>query len=63
MPGIVPAERMAVEVTYPVEEAIRAVPGLLHIRSTTSRGSADLSIFFEWGRRHGLRHAPGGVGH
>jgi CzcA family heavy metal efflux pump len=45
-----PAERMAVEVTYPVEEAIRAVPGLLHIRSTTSRGSADLSIFFQWGR-------------
>jgi CzcA family heavy metal efflux pump len=44
-----PAERMAVEVTYPVEEAIRAVPGLLHIRSTTSRGSADLSIFFQWG--------------
>ncbi len=45
-----PAERMAVEVTYPVEEAIRAVPGLLHIRSATSRGSADLSIFFEWGQ-------------
>ncbi len=45
-----PAERMAVEVTYLVEEAIRAVPGLLHIRSATSRGSADLSIFFEWGQ-------------
>jgi CzcA family heavy metal efflux pump len=45
-----PAERMAVEVTYPVEEAIRAVPGVRHIRSTTSRGSADLSIFFDWGR-------------
>ena len=45
-----PAERMAVEVTYPVEEAIRAVPGVRHIRSATSRGSADLSIFFEWGR-------------
>jgi CzcA family heavy metal efflux pump len=44
-----PAERMAVEVTYPVEEAIRAVPGVRHIRSTTSRGSADLSVFFEWG--------------
>jgi CzcA family heavy metal efflux pump len=44
-----PAERMAVEVTYPVEEAIRAVPGVRHIRSITSRGSADLSVFFEWG--------------
>jgi CzcA family heavy metal efflux pump len=45
-----PAERMAVEVTYPLEEAIRAVPGVRHIRSSTSRGSADLSIFFQWGR-------------
>jgi CzcA family heavy metal efflux pump len=45
-----PAERMAVEVTYPVEEAVRALPGVRHIRSTTSRGSAKLSIFFKWGR-------------
>jgi CzcA family heavy metal efflux pump len=45
-----PAERMAIEVTYPVEEAIRGVPGVRHVRSTTSRGSADLSVYFEWGR-------------
>ncbi len=45
-----PAERMAIEVTYPVEEAIRGVPGVRHIRSTTSRGSADLSVYFKWGR-------------
>lgn len=44
-----PAERMAIEVTWPVEEAVRAVPGVRSVRSTTSRGSADISINFDWG--------------
>src|ERR1035438_1688353 len=44
-----PAERMAMEVTVPIEEAIRSVPGLRSIRSTTSRGSCDISINFDWG--------------
>jgi CzcA family heavy metal efflux pump len=43
-----PGERMAVEVTRPVEEAVRAVVGVRHIRSTTSRGSAEISINFDW---------------
>jgi len=43
-----PAERMAIEVTWPVEEAVRAVPGVRNIRSTTSRGAADVSINFDW---------------
>ena len=45
-----PAERMAIEVTYPVEEAIRSVPGVRNLRSTTSRGSADISVNFAWGQ-------------
>jgi CzcA family heavy metal efflux pump len=45
-----PAERMAIEATWPVEEAVRTVPGVRSIRSTTSRGSADISINFEWGK-------------
>jgi CzcA family heavy metal efflux pump len=45
-----PAQRMAIEVTYPVEEAIRGIPGVRHIRSATSRGSADISVYFAWGR-------------
>jgi CzcA family heavy metal efflux pump len=45
-----PAERMAVEVTQLVEEAIRAVPGVRSVRSTTSRGAAEISINFDWGR-------------
>jgi CzcA family heavy metal efflux pump len=45
-----PAERMAIEVTWPVEEAVRAVPGVVNVRSNTSRGSADISINFQWGQ-------------
>lgn len=44
-----PAEKMAIEVTRPVEEAVRAVPGVRSVRSDTSRGSADISINFDWG--------------
>ncbi len=44
-----PAERMTIEVTMPVEEAVRSVPGLRSIRSTSSRGSAQISVNFDWG--------------
>lgn len=44
-----PAEQMAVEVTTPVEEAVRAIPGVRTVRSTTSRGSAEISVAFDWG--------------
>jgi CzcA family heavy metal efflux pump len=43
-----PANRMEIEVTQPVEEAIRTVPGVLRVRSTTSRGGAEISINFDW---------------
>jgi CzcA family heavy metal efflux pump len=45
-----PADRMGVEVTWPIEEAVRAVPGVRTVRSNTSRGSADVSINFDWGQ-------------
>jgi multidrug efflux pump subunit AcrB len=44
-----PAEQMMVEVTQPVEEALRAVPGIKSVQSTTSRGSAEVDLMFEWG--------------
>ncbi|MGN6628077.1 MAG: efflux RND transporter permease subunit, partial [Tepidisphaeraceae bacterium] len=44
-----PAERMMVEVTRPVEEALRSIPGVRGVRSTTSRGSAEVSLTFDWG--------------
>ena len=44
-----PAERMAVEVTRPVEESLRSVPGVRKVQSTTSRGSAEVMLTFDWG--------------
>ena len=44
-----PADQMAVAVTRPVEQAVRSVPAVVGLRSTTSRGSAELSINFDWG--------------
>ena len=45
-----PADRMVIEVTRPVEEAVRGVPGVREVRSTTSRGSADIDVNFDWGQ-------------
>lgn len=47
--GIRPAPQMEIEVTRPVSLAIRAIPGVRQVRSTTSRGSADISVDFAWG--------------
>ena len=44
-----PADQMVIAVTRPVEEVVRSVPGVAGLRSTTSRGSAQLSINFNWG--------------
>src|SRR5207245_10765596 len=40
---------MTVEVTTPVEEAVRAIPGVRNLRSTTSRGTAEISVNFNSG--------------
>ncbi|MDE2473970.1 MAG: efflux RND transporter permease subunit, partial [Alphaproteobacteria bacterium] len=44
-----PADVMVVEVTRHVEEAVRSIAGVSSVRSTTSRGSAELSVNFNWG--------------
>ena len=44
-----PAEQMEIQVAMPAEEAIRRVPGVKNVRSTTSRGSAEMSVNFAWG--------------
>ncbi len=46
--GVMPVEQMQVTITKPIEDAINAVPGLVTVRSTTSRGSAEVSLFFDW---------------
>jgi len=43
-----PVDRMIIEVTRPLEQALRAVPGVQNIRSTSSRGSAEISVNFSW---------------
>jgi multidrug efflux pump subunit AcrB len=47
--GDQPAEQMEALVTRPIEQAIRRVPGVTNVRSTTSRGSAEVSVSFDWG--------------
>ncbi|HMM67947.1 MAG TPA: efflux RND transporter permease subunit [Dokdonella sp.] len=44
-----PVDRMVVEVTRPLESALRSVPNVQRIRSTSSRGSAEVSLSFAWG--------------
>lgn len=47
--GDQPADKMVIETTRIVEQAVRSVPNVENLRSTTSRGSAELSINFKWG--------------
>ncbi len=46
--GVMPVEQMQVTITKPIEDAINSVPGLVTVRSNTSRGSAEVSLFFDW---------------
>jgi CzcA family heavy metal efflux pump len=46
--GVMPVEQMQVTITKPIEDAVNSVPGLMTVRSTTSRGSAEVSLFFDW---------------
>src|SRR6202163_3888602 len=46
--GVSPINQMEVMVTRPIEEAMNSVPGLDRVRSTTSRGSGEVSLFFNW---------------
>src|SRR4051812_9358256 len=46
--GVYPIDQMLVTVTQPLEEALNTVPGLDHVNSTTSRGSAEINLFFDW---------------
>src|ERR1043165_1484256 len=46
--GLQPVDKMMVTVTKPLENAIKQVPDLQLIRSTTSRGSCEISAFMNW---------------
>jgi len=46
--GQQPVDKMIITVTNPLEQAIKQIPDLQTIRSTTSRGSCELSAFLNW---------------
>src|SRR5258708_15488673 len=39
---------MLVPVARSIDEAVNRVPGLRNVRSITSRGSAEVGLFFDW---------------
>ncbi len=46
--GVMPIDQMMVTITRPVEQAVNSVQGLETVRSITSRGSAEVDLFFDW---------------
>lgn len=46
--GVTPIDQMLVSVTRPLEEAVNSVPGLQKVWSITSRGTAEIDLFFNW---------------
>jgi len=46
--GQQPVDKMMVTVTKPLENAIKKVPDLKTVRSTTSRGTCEISAFMDW---------------
>src|SRR6478609_1884541 len=46
--GVMPIDQMMVTITRPVEQAVNSVQGLEMVRSITSRGSAEVDLFFNW---------------
>ena len=46
--GVMPIDQMMVTITRPIEESVNSVPGLTSVRSITSRGEAEVDLFFDW---------------
>ena len=46
--GVMPADEMMATITRPIEEAMKDIPGVVTIRDATGRGSAEISVFFNW---------------
>ena len=47
--GLQPVNKMMLTVTKPLEDVIKQVPDLQTVRSTTSRGSCEISAYMNWG--------------
>ncbi|MGH9351311.1 MAG: efflux RND transporter permease subunit, partial [Terriglobia bacterium] len=46
--GVMPIDQMLVTITRPLEESVSGVLGIQDVRSITSRGSAEIDLFFNW---------------
>jgi multidrug efflux pump subunit AcrB len=46
--GVMPIDQMLVTITRPLEEAVSGVMGIEDVRSITSRGSAEIDLYFNW---------------
>jgi CzcA family heavy metal efflux pump len=46
--GVAPIDQMMVTITRPIEEALNSVQGLETVRSITSRGTAEIDLYFSW---------------
>ena len=46
--GQQPIDRMMITVTKPIESAVKKVKGVKVVKSSTSRGSCMIDIFFDW---------------
>ena len=46
--GVMPIDQMMVTITRPIEEAVSGVLGIQDVKSITSRGSAEIDLFFNW---------------
>ena len=46
--GVMPIDQMLVTITRPIEDSVNDVPGLQRVVSITSRGSAEVDLFFDW---------------
>ncbi|HTU36304.1 MAG TPA: efflux RND transporter permease subunit, partial [Candidatus Acidoferrum sp.] len=46
--GVMPIDQMLVTITRPIEEAVSGVQGIQDVQSITSRGSAEVDLYFSW---------------
>jgi CzcA family heavy metal efflux pump len=46
--GVMPADEMMATITRPIEESMKDIRGTVAVRSTTSRGAAEINVFFDW---------------
>ena len=50
--GQQPVDRMMTTVTKPLESAVKKVQGTTMVKSSTSRGSCVIDVYFQWGAGH-----------